>query len=241
VKHAGARARHGRAARRRRAPDGASAAILVPLVYRGETLGVLAGLDRADGQGFDRTDEQLLLSVAASAATAVATARSVAGSICGSAWRRPSRHARAGARSCTTRRCRASPRAHDAGRRPRPCRAGCAAPRRRDRGRAPERGDAQPARPDHRAAPGRAGRPRPGPAIESLTHRQCAAGGSRPPCGWTSPGRTGSPELEGAVYRIVQEALSNVVRHAGAERVTLGVRQAEGPHRDRRRRRRARL
>ena len=44
----------------------------------GEPLGVLAGIDRADGRAFAEEDEQLLMSVAASAATAVATARSVA-------------------------------------------------------------------------------------------------------------------------------------------------------------------
>ena len=32
-------------------------------------------------------------------------------------------------------------------------------------------------------------------------------------------------DTEGAIYRIVQEALSNVVKHAGAERVQLSVRQ----------------
>ena len=32
-------------------------------------------------------------------------------------------------------------------------------------------------------------------------------------------------EIEDAIYRIVQEALSNVARHAGAEQATLSVRQ----------------
>ena len=59
------------------APD-ATEAILVPLVFRGETLGVLAGINGAGERRFDEEDEQLLMSVAASAATAVATARSVA-------------------------------------------------------------------------------------------------------------------------------------------------------------------
>ena len=57
---------------------GADMALLVPLIFRGETLGVLAGIDRDDGGAFEDEDEQLLVSVAASAATAVATARSVA-------------------------------------------------------------------------------------------------------------------------------------------------------------------
>ncbi|HEX7298302.1 MAG TPA: GAF domain-containing sensor histidine kinase [Solirubrobacteraceae bacterium] len=57
---------------------GASTALLVPLVYRGQSLGVLAAFDRLGGDGaFTRDDEQLLEAFAAQAATAVATAKSV--------------------------------------------------------------------------------------------------------------------------------------------------------------------
>ena len=59
------------------APD-AKAAILVPLVFRGERLGVLAAINGPGDRRFEDEDEQLLMSIAASAATAVATARSVA-------------------------------------------------------------------------------------------------------------------------------------------------------------------
>jgi len=54
-------------------------ALLVPLVYRGQALGVLVALDPAgrDG-GFSDEDEQVLVSFAASAAIAVATAQAVA-------------------------------------------------------------------------------------------------------------------------------------------------------------------
>lgn len=56
----------------------AEAAILVPLTFRGVSSGVLVALDRqADGPGFGVEDERLLRSFAASAATAVATAKSV--------------------------------------------------------------------------------------------------------------------------------------------------------------------
>jgi signal transduction histidine kinase len=59
-------------------PD-ASAALLVPLVYRSQSVGVLMAFDRLSGPGtFTDDDEQVLVSFAASAATAVATARSVA-------------------------------------------------------------------------------------------------------------------------------------------------------------------
>jgi two-component system, NarL family, sensor histidine kinase DevS len=57
---------------------GADTALFVPLVYRGRTSGVLVAFDRlAGGPEFRAEDEHLLLSFAVSAATAVATAKSV--------------------------------------------------------------------------------------------------------------------------------------------------------------------
>jgi signal transduction histidine kinase len=56
----------------------AHTALLVPMVYRGEALGVLAAFDRgADGAAFGEDDEQMLRTFAVSAATAVAMAQSV--------------------------------------------------------------------------------------------------------------------------------------------------------------------
>jgi signal transduction histidine kinase len=58
-------------------PD-ARSALLVPLVYRGEALGVMAAFDRGAGSpDFDEDDEQVLVAFGASAATAVATAQTV--------------------------------------------------------------------------------------------------------------------------------------------------------------------
>jgi signal transduction histidine kinase len=57
-------------------PD-ARSALLVPLIYRGRSLGVLAAFDRAQRSEFSEDDEQVLVSFAASAATAVATAQTV--------------------------------------------------------------------------------------------------------------------------------------------------------------------
>jgi signal transduction histidine kinase len=58
---------------------GATTALLVPLVYRNTPLGLLAAFDRFAGDpAFDDEEERLFLAFAASAATAVATARSVA-------------------------------------------------------------------------------------------------------------------------------------------------------------------
>jgi signal transduction histidine kinase len=57
---------------------GAQTALFVPLVFRGRANGVLAAFDRLNrGPEFHPEDEHLMLSFAASAATAVATAKSV--------------------------------------------------------------------------------------------------------------------------------------------------------------------
>ena len=57
---------------------GAETAVLVPIAYRGSGLGVLAAFDRLDGEPeFGDEEESLLEAFAASAATAVATAQSV--------------------------------------------------------------------------------------------------------------------------------------------------------------------
>ena len=57
---------------------GAETGMLVPLVYRGTPLGVLAAFDSMAGDAeFDRDQESLLVTFAASAATAVATAKTV--------------------------------------------------------------------------------------------------------------------------------------------------------------------
>jgi signal transduction histidine kinase len=56
--------------------QGAHSALIVPLVYRARSLGVLAAFD-GDDQTFTEQDERVLVAFAASAATAVATAQSV--------------------------------------------------------------------------------------------------------------------------------------------------------------------
>jgi signal transduction histidine kinase len=60
-------------------PDAGVATLLVPLIFRGHSLGVLVALDSLGRNGgFTEDDERVLDSFAASAATAVATAQSVA-------------------------------------------------------------------------------------------------------------------------------------------------------------------
>jgi signal transduction histidine kinase len=56
---------------------GAEAALVVPLLFRGRAMGTLVALDREAGRDFDEEDVRLLQAFAASAATAVATAQTV--------------------------------------------------------------------------------------------------------------------------------------------------------------------
>ncbi len=206
---------------------GATAAILVPLVFRGATLGVLAAI-RVDAQrAFEREDEQLLMSIAASAATAVATARSVA-----------AERLRISIEAAEQARARWARELHDetlqglTGVRM-VLSAGLAhddlvALRRAAQtaelhlGEETSRlrdlvAELRPAALDDLGL---------GPAIESLARRQAAGGGlDVKPSIELRPRDRLARETEIAIYRIVQEALSNVVRHSGAGDVALSVRQ----------------
>jgi len=65
-----------------------------------------------------------------------------------------------------------------------------------------------------------------GPAIESLAKRQAEIGGFAVDVEIAVDGRERlGRDTENAIYRIVQEALNNAVKHAGADRVRLRVRQ----------------
>ena len=139
----------------------ATSALLVPLAFRGRSVGVLAAYDRLGEVGeFDREHERLLTAFAASAATAVATGRQVEEE----RLRAEHRGVRAGAPPLGARAARRD--VAGAGRPARRPVIGDARLRRRaahgdrDRGRKRDRGDRQPARADRRAAPGRARRVR---------------------------------------------------------------------------------
>ena len=91
----------------------------------------------------------------------------------------------------------------------------------------PGRGDRRAAPPDHRAAPRGARRPRPGARARSA---RAPRAGDRRPGGAAReidarPRRaSGSDaELESTIYRVVQEALTNVSRHAQATRAVVSV------------------
>ena len=208
------------------APD-ARAALLVPLVFRGEPLGVLAGINGDGERAFTEEDEQLLMSVAVSAATAVATARSVAAA-----------RLRLSVEAADQARARWARELHDetlqglTG-----VRMVLSAGLARGDGdalrRAADTADAHLAE-EMRKLRDLIAELRPaalddlglGPAIESLAKRQAAIGAFAVQVDVDlESGRRLDRDTETAIYRIVQEALSNAVKHAGAQGVSLRVRQ----------------
>jgi signal transduction histidine kinase len=205
----------------------AEAAVVVPLAFRGETLGVLVALDRTvDGPDFSREDEELIGAVAASAATAIATAQSVA--------KERLRDSIAAAEQARGRWAREL---HDE------TLQGLVGLRMllssaRRSGSSAELSDAidhtkreivnlraliaelRPAALDELGL---------GPAIETLASRSGGASGlsvtTRVSLG---PSERLAPETESTVYRVVQEALTNVAKHAGASKVHVDVARANG-------------
>jgi signal transduction histidine kinase len=214
----------------------AAAGILVPLLHRGRAIGILAAFDRLEGgPEFSADDERLLQAFAATAATAVATGQNVMShSIEGSI------------RASEAERRRWARELHDetlqelgslrvllsAARR-------SADPERLDEalGQAIElvtggianlRGlisDLRPAALDDIGT---------GAALSGLADRVRATSGL--PIELTvdlafEGGRAAArhvPELEETIYRIVQEALTNAIKHAHAKRVWIEVREAGG-------------
>jgi signal transduction histidine kinase len=214
----------------------ATAGILVPLLHRGRAVGLLAAFDRLeDGPEFSADDERLLQAFAATAATAVATGQNVMS------------HSMQGSiRASEAERRRWARELHDetlqelgglrvllsAARR-------STDPERLDEalGQALELvtggianlraliADLRPAALDDIGT---------GAALSGLVERVRATSGL--PIELTvdlsfEAGRVASrhlPELEEAIYRIVQEALTNAVKHANAQRVWIEVREANG-------------
>ncbi|HEY1509752.1 MAG TPA: ATP-binding protein [Solirubrobacteraceae bacterium] len=208
----------------------ARAAILVPLVFRGETLGVLAAINGSTERRFGDEDEQLLMSIAASAATAVATARSVAAA-----------RLRLSLEAADQARARWARELHDetlqglTGVRM-VLSAGLAREDLSTLRRSAETADSHLGE-EMRKLRDLIAELRPaalddlglGPAIDSLAKRQAAIGGfiADLKIELGTEHRL-HRDTETAIYRIVQEALSNVVKHAYAQRVTLRVAEHPG-------------
>jgi signal transduction histidine kinase len=213
----------------------AHTALLVPMVYRGEAMGVLAAFDRGeDGSVFGEDDEQMLRTFAASAATAVAMAQSVQADRLRSSLAAADAERRHWAREL-----------HDetlqglGGLRV----LLSSALRREDPKRAQEAmreavehieqeianlraiiTELRPAALDELGL---------GTAIEALLDRHRQQSGFEIDDELALPGpATGEERLDGAlettVYRLVQEALTNVAKHARAESVRLVVAESAG-------------
>jgi signal transduction histidine kinase len=212
---------------------GAEAALVVPLLFRGRAVGTLVALDREAGGGveFDQEDVRLLQSFAASAATAVATAQTV-----------ESERLRQQVESAERERERWARELHD------DALQGLAAIRinlatalqskDEDRAERIERAAEQTLERledqinelnrlinDLRPAPlerlGLAG------ALEALAEETAARGGIEVEARVDLAEEPGGDE-ERIVYRLVQEALTNVVKHAHATHVDVTATEAEG-------------
>jgi signal transduction histidine kinase len=215
---------------------GDSAAVLAPLAFRGETFGVVALIDRLSpaGPAFDEEDEELLESVAASAATAVITAQSVA--------RERLRDSIAASEEARGRWAREL---HDdtlqglAGLRVLLSSALRTGSPERLRDAVGEAVDLTKGEID--SLRGLIAELRPAaldelglePALAHLAERSAATGieVSTRFALTADPGRSRSrlaPETESTIYRVVQEALTNVAKHARAEHVEVAVERSNG-------------
>jgi signal transduction histidine kinase len=208
----------------------AQAAVLVPLGFRGPRLGLLAALDREDdGPLFDREDEELISALAASAATAVATAQSVArdrlrDSITAAEEAR-GRWARelhdetlqglVGLRMLLS----SARRSHDPAAMEAVLAEAADETRREIVNLRSLIAELRPAALDELGL---------GPAIETLAERSAASAGVEVLTRVTLADERLAPEIEGAVYRVVQEALTNVAKHARASHVRVEVGRENG-------------
>jgi signal transduction histidine kinase len=208
-----------------------NSALTVPLVFRGQSLGLLAAHGRQGAGGtLGDEDERLLLAFAASAATAVATARTV-----------EEKRLRDVIQGAEEERRRWSRELHDdtlqglgalrlvlsAGRRsgsPETLRDAV------DEAIAQLDDEIEGLRSLIRELrPAALDELGPGPAIEDLATRTSARHGVEVVTDvLLDPERRHAPEVEIALYRIIQEALTNAVKHAGGERVAVEVAERDG-------------
>jgi signal transduction histidine kinase len=210
--------------------EGVRSTMMVPLVFRGRSLGVIAAMDRLrGGPDFTPEDEELLAAFAASAATAVATAQHVGESrlrdALDSAEQERRRWARElhdetlqGLAGLQVRLSVTEQRTDD------PATAGAV------RDALDELGgeirklrtlitELRPAALDELGL---------APALQSLVEGVAGSTGLDIDLQIDLPGPRLAPELETAVYRLAQEALTNVAKHAAAERCAIEVLLEDG-------------
>jgi signal transduction histidine kinase len=215
-------------------PD-AHFAMLVPLIYRGQALGVLAAFDRGQhAQTFTEEDEQVLVAFAASAATAVATAQTAQADRLRHTLEAAEAERKRWARELHDETLQAlgglKVLASTARRHADPERMAAALD---ELVSGLEReiesvhaiiSELRPASLDDLGLR---------PAVETLAQRHRVVNGTEVECRLTLPDpaaneRRLAPELETAVYRLVQEALTNVAKHSGAKRVRIDVAATDG-------------
>jgi len=208
----------------------ACSALVVPLGFRGKGRGVLVAIDRADGgPAFDADDEHLLTSFAASAAIAIATAQSVEAERLRHSIRASEQERRRWARELhdeTLQELGALKMMLETTSADRSEVVAGSAQRAADQLDLTIRGlqslitELRPAALDELGLE---------PAVEALAERTSATSGLQVDARIDladADGRSETrlePEVATAVYRLVQEALTNVVKHANADRVTLEI------------------
>ena len=209
----------------------AQTALLVPLEFRGRRLGALAAFDHIGGEPeFEQEQEGLLLSFAASAATAVATAQTVEQERLRDSMAAAERERRRWARELHDETLQGLAGFHVL------------------LNSALRRGDADQLERAVRSAVEQIGTEieklrmlitelRPSsldelglqPALESLASRVAAVEGLEVETQiGLADGERLAPDIETTVYRLAQEALTNVVKHAAANRVTIEIALADG-------------
>jgi signal transduction histidine kinase len=210
-------------------------ALLVPMVYRGDGVGVLAAFDRGpEGETFSEEDEQMLRTFAAGAATAVALAQSVQADRLRSSLAAADEERRRWARELHDETLQglgglrlllsSALRQDELGQAQSTMREAVEHIEREIENLRAIITELRPAALDELGL--RA-------AIESLFDRH------REQSGFQVEGELDLPrpvsgdarldaEIETTAYRLVQEALTNVAKHAGAERVRVAIRQSDG-------------
>jgi signal transduction histidine kinase len=215
-------------------PD-AQTALLVPMVYRGAAVGVLAAFDRGpDGEVFSEDDEQLLRTFAASAATAIALAQSVQADRLRSSLDAADAERRRWARDLHDETLQglgglrlllsSALRRGDADRRQEAMREAVTHIEREIDNLRAIITELRPAALDELGLR---------TAIEGLLDHHRERSGLQIDGDLVLPGPSAAEErldedLETAVYRLVQEALTNVAKHARASKVRVAVRESEG-------------